>query len=164
MKLQLGFEDIPYAVRYSAASPLPASIKKRRPQKLSPAMFGYGYGKTTGQVATELENKYPIVETFYSMEEDTIVDEFEKAYVIGLELGMSAGNWDVTWDPSKLENPFKRNLSGQKYDGRIRGVPTQASLRGVSHLRRNPYAPRGPRPSFIDTSLYQRSFRAWLEP
>jgi hypothetical protein len=134
-------------------------------RKVSPAQLSYGHGKTTGQVATELESKYHIVETFYGFEENNIIDDYEKAFQSGLELGMDGGSWDVVWDPSvKYEGRFKRSLSGRKYDGVIRGVPTQASLRGVSHLYRNPFAQRAPRPSFIDTSLYQRSFKAWMEP
>jgi hypothetical protein len=164
MKLQLGFEDIPYAVRYSQASPMLGSLKKRRPKKLSTPQLSYGYGKTTGQIATELEKKYKIVETFYGLEEDHIVDNFEGVFVDGLKSGMSGGAWDVVWNPVPLEGKFRRSLSGRRFDGLIRGVPTLAAQKGVSHLFRNPYAQRAPRPSFIDTSLYQRSFKAWMEP
>lgn len=164
MKLVLGFEDMPYSARYSQQSPLPASIKKRRPRILSPAQRGYGQGKTTGQVATDLENRYKIVETFYGLEEDNIAQEYENAFADSIEDGIGKGLWDVKYDPTKLENKFKRNLSARKYDGLIKGVPTLASVRGVSHLRQNPYASRASRPSFVDTSLYQRSFKAWIEP
>jgi hypothetical protein len=164
MKINLGFEDIPYASRYSAQSPLPASVKKRRPRRPFPSQQGYGAGKTTAQVATELEARYKIVETFYGLEEDNIAQDFEKSLGTSLESGMNGKSWDVNHDTSKLENKFRRNLSSRKYDGVIRGVPTKTSLRGVSHLRQNPYTLRASRPSFIDTSLYQRSFKAWLEP
>jgi len=81
-----------------------------------------------------------------------------------LELGMGGGSYDVAWDPSlTLEPRFRRSLSSKRFDGLIRGVPTRAAMKGVSHLRQDPYAQRPPRPSFIDTSLYQRSFKAWTE-
>jgi hypothetical protein len=164
MKLIFGFEDVPYAVRYSHESPILASIKKRRPKKLSQPQEAYGQGKTSGQVATELESKYHLVETFYTFEEDEIVKDFQGAYANALDLGMWGQSWEPVWDPSiKYEGRFRRALSQRKFDGLIHGVPTQAALRGVSHLRQDPYAGKTSRPSFIDTSLYQRSFKAWTE-
>lgn len=164
MKLLLGFEDSPYSARYSRQSPLTATMKGKGRKRLSPAQQAYGQGKTVGQVATELENKYGIVETFYNLEESFIADNIEKAFADSTAAGMMGGSWDPTWDPSKLDGMFRRALSSRRFDGLIRGVPTKASIRGVTHLRRDPYAQRASRPSFIDTSLYQRSFRAWMEP
>jgi len=124
----------------------------------------YGAGKTSGQVAEDLEKRYSIVETFYTLEEDFIVDKFETAYQSALDLGMTGTSWDVVWDPAPTLVPrFRRSLSGRRFDGIIRGVPTQAAQKGVSHLRADPYKLSPPRPSFIDTSLYQRSFTAWTE-
>ena len=164
MKLHLGFENTAYSARYSGQSPLTATMKKRRAKTLSPAQQTYGQNKTVGQVAEELEKKYGIVDAFYKLEENFIVDGFEGAYMNSLELGMGGGSWDVIWDPSlTLEPKFRRALSSRRFDGLIRGVPTQASLRGVSHLRQDPYSPAASRPSFVDTSLYQRSFKAWTE-
>jgi hypothetical protein len=162
MKLQLGFENTPYS---GVRSALPLSIRKRMARRPSPAQQAYGQGKTVGQVATELEKKYGVVETFYNLEENFIVDAFEEAYMNGTGQGMTTSSWDVKWNPSRsLEPKFRRSLNSRRFDGLIRGVPTRAAQRGVSHLRRKPFAPSAPRPSFIDTSLYQRSFRAWLEP
>jgi hypothetical protein len=161
MKLQLGFENIPYS---GVRAALPLSMRKRLARRPSLAQQAYGQGKTTGQVAADLEKKYGIVEKFYGLEENFIIDAFEKVYITAMELGMLSGSWGVAWDPSStLESKFKRSLSSRRFDGLIPGVPTQASLRGVSHLRRDPYAQRASRPSFIDTSLYQRSFKAWTE-
>jgi hypothetical protein len=163
MKLVFGFENTPYSARYSRASPLPAYVKKRRPRALSPTQQAYGQGKTVGQVAEELEKKYGITEKFYELEENYIVDNFEESFANTTAIGIMGGSWDVAWDPIKLEGRFRRSLSSRRFDGLIPGVPTKAAQRGVSHLRQNPYAARGSRPSFIDTSLYQRSFKAWLE-
>ena len=162
MKLQFGFESIPYSLRYTRKSPLTPTIKKRRPKALSVAT--YGLGKTTGMVAEELEKKYGIMEAFYTMQEDYIVDEFEKAVAEGLAWGMSGGSWDYDWDVTPLEGKFRRAITDRKFDGVLRGVPTKAAQRGVSHLRADPYRKSASsRPSFMDTSLYMRSFKAWTE-
>jgi hypothetical protein len=137
---------------------------KRLARRPSPAQLAYGQGKTTGEVATDLEKKYGIVEKFFTLEENFIVDAFENSYLNAMELGMLSGSWGVAWDPSiTLEPKFKRSLSSRRFDGLIPGVPTLSAQKGVSHLRKDPYGQRGSRPSFIDTSLYQRSFKAWTE-
>jgi hypothetical protein len=163
MKLQFGFEDIPYAQRYAPESPILASIKKRVARKQTPAQQAYGQGKTSGQVAEEIEKKYGVVEVFYSLEEDFVIKNFEESYGNSLDLGMWGQSWDVVWDPSALEGKFRRSLSQRRFDGMIKGVPTKAAQGGVSHLRRKPFDQRAPRPSFINTGLYQRSFRVWTE-
>jgi hypothetical protein len=66
-------------------------------------------------------------------------------------------------ETDKIEAKFRQNLSSRKYDGVIPGVPTTAAQRGISHLQQRPYAKRSSRPSFVDTGMYQRSFRAWVE-
>ena len=163
MKLQFGVDSLPYSLRYTQYSPLTMTQKKRRPKTMTRPQQQYGMGKTTGIVAEELENKYGIMEAFYTMEEDYIVGEFEKAMVDGLAWGMNGGSWDYTWDPTPLESMFRRAITGRKFDGVLRGVPTRAASRGISHLRADPYKQSSARPSFMDTSLYMRSFKAWLE-
>jgi hypothetical protein len=127
----------------------------------------YGEGKTTSEVAKELEAKYGIVDMFYSMEEDTIVNLLEDVFGQELEnvLLMQEHSKEVvtTKETNKIEEKFRRALSSRKFDGVISGVPTTAAQRGVSHLYKKPYARRAERPSFIDTGMYQRSFRAWIE-
>jgi hypothetical protein len=166
MKFQLGFESHAYTDRYERQSPLTPSVKRRRPQTLSRTQQEYGRGKTTNQVAQELENKYDVVETFFNMEADKlIVPIIETAYADALELrlsGLPTGAILKHEDAARIETRFRRNLSGRKYDGVIRGVPTLTSLRGVSHLRKKPES-GVPRPSFIDTGMYQRSFTVWME-
>ena len=165
LKLQLGFEDHSYANVYSPTSPLTMTTKKRAPKKLSIPQQQYGQGKTVGQVAEALENKYGIVEAFFGMQEDYIVDNFEAAYANGLDSGMSGGQWDVAWDPAPLQPKFRRAISTRQFDGVLRGVPTKASQGGVSHLRKDPFKKgASPRPSFMNTGMYMRSFSAWLEP
>jgi len=164
MKLQLGFESLPYSLRYTRESPLSATTKRRRPKKLSIYQQGYGIGKTTGMVADELEGKYKVVETFYNMEESNMIKDLENVYGNALELGMLGGSWDPFWDPSLVYEPrFRRAISTRRFDGVIPGVPTRAAKSGVSHLRADPFKPSAERPSFMNTGLYMRSFKAWTE-
>lgn len=170
MKLQFGFDDHAYTARYSLSSPLTATVKKRGGRRLSPVQQAYGQGKSVGQVALELERKYKIVETFYYIEEDNlIIPMLAEGYRDALEMEMktqgTTGTFKIlrTGDSNKLETRFRRNLSGRRYDGIIPNVPTRTAQRGISHLRRNPAASQGSRPSFIDTGLYQRSFKVWEE-
>jgi hypothetical protein len=134
---------------------------------MSKPQEAYGQGKTTREVAAELETKYKIVETFYEMEEDYIVSLIEDSIGADLEkvalMNKPSKKGFSDADTDKIEKRFRQSLSSQAYDGMIPGVPTLASIRGVSHLRKHPYAQRGSRPSFIDTGLYSRSFRAWVE-
>jgi hypothetical protein len=150
MKLHLGFEDRPYVSRPSKGGKTP-----------------YGQGKTTQEVAKELEDRYKIVEAFWEMEQDIFTESLEDAFAEDLEeimtmktpsrKGFSFKGTDV------IEARFRRNLTSRRYDGVIPGVPTLAAQRGVSHLEQKPYAKRGSRPSFIDTGRYRQSFRAWVE-
>jgi hypothetical protein len=121
-------------------------------------------GKTVGMVAEELEKKYGILEAFVTMEENFIVDNFEKAYVNAIDTRAPADTWTAVWDPIQLESKFRHAITGQKFDGIIKGVPTKAAQEGVSHLRADPYRKGATaRPSFMNTGLYMRSLKAWLE-
>lgn len=62
-----------------------------------------------------------------------------------------------------IEDRFKQAISMREFDGRIPGVPTQASLRGVNHRMKRPYVKRGPRPSFRDTGTFSSSIRSWVD-
>jgi hypothetical protein len=168
LKLVLGFEDHPYPTRYDASSPLAKTVKRRRPKVMSPAQEAYGQGKTTKEVAADLEARYSIVETFWEMEEDTFIEVLEDAFADNIEEVMQMGQIPKTGgisdkETDKIEKKFMQSLQSRRFDGVIPGVPTTAAQRGVSHLYKQPYARRAPRPSFINTGMYQRSFRVWVE-
>ena len=127
----------------------------------------YGEGKNSAQVAAELEERYGIVETFVRMEEDFIISIIEDKMgedldeIIGMSSISKKGISDQ--DTDKIVERFKRDIAHRRFDGLIPGVPTLASIRGVLHSRRHPYARRASRPSFRDTGNYVNSFRAWTE-
>lgn len=142
MKLRIGVIDVPYT-----SSGLPG--------------VGKG-GETTGDVAEILEAKYHVMETLYNLNEGAITDALRDGLEGTLEsLLMGA---PPTQNPfgsaeSKIDDILKAGLSAQQLDGTIPGVATQAAKDGVSHRFKRPYVKRPPRPSFIDTGLYQTSIK-----
>jgi hypothetical protein len=143
MKLMLGFESISYSV----AAPI------RRRVKIRPTK-SYGQGKTTSEVSKDLEERYKIVDTFYTMEEDYIIDLIEEQAALDIDeiMTMEApSNKGVSFtETDKIEERFRQDLSRRKFDGAVYGVPTKA-------------AQRESRQSFIKTGRYRSSFRAWME-
>jgi hypothetical protein len=103
--------------------------------------------------------------TFVDMNKDDIVQAVESSMlgaVVNIVNGQPGPINPGAQALSDIENKFKESLSQRAYDG-LKGVPTQAAERGVSHRFKKPYARRAARPSFIDTGLYQSSFTTWME-
>lgn len=155
MKLNLGFEAFPYTTKSSRTRKVLG--KGVRIHK------GYGVGKSSAEVAAELEERYQLVETFWNQVEDKLVDELEGAYAENIEdiLMMQQPPKKLVSDDftNKIVDDFKSYLDREEH-----GIKTLAARRGVSHLLPRPYSRSNPsRPSFIDTGLYKGSFRAWTE-
>lgn len=152
--LHLGVIDLPYAdASYR-------SVKRKKPRRSSAG------SRTTGDIATILEAKYGIMAFFYEKYEKKIMETLEESF-IGAARTIALGG-PLTIDPgseasSKIEAMFRNMLTNKELDGQVPGVATQASLDGVSHRFAKPYAKRRPRPSFIDTGLYEGSFKAWVD-
>ena len=63
---------------------------------------------------------------------------------------------------SKIQAAFQKFLSEKEMDRLgYPGIPTKASLMGLSHRFKGKHG--SPRPSFIDTGLYETSFKAWVD-
>ena len=120
---------------------------------------------STYEVAEILESKYHVVETFYELNETQIADAIVQSYadaIESIELGAPI-TLNLAGDAiSMIETTFKKSLGQQAYDGVIPGVPTKAALMGRSKRFKRGRNPRGSRPSFIDTGIYQSSFVAWF--
>lgn len=151
--LKFGVLDIPYGDAKSYKE-----VGRKKPKHL-------GGSATTGDVAEILEKNYNIMEFFWILYgdkiQDALIDSMEGA---AESIAMGAPS---TIDPygeaaSTIESLFRDMLTQQKMDGQP-GIATQAAKDGVSHRFKNPYAKRQPRPSFIDTGLYEGSFRAWVD-
>jgi len=128
----------------------------------------YGRGKTSTEVAKQIETNYKLVEKFFELEQNNIMEMLVDAYRKGLEVIMekqTVAKAVITGGAiEKIEQKFRQDLTESRYDGLIPGVPTRAAKRGVSHQLAHPYAKGNPqRPSFIDTGTYRDSFTVWIE-
>lgn len=139
-----------------------------------------GGAQTTGEVAQILEDKYHVMETFYALNQDKIAgwlaDSVQKA-IESLALGAPVNALPTMDAEQKIEDEFRdfldsnamgtlSFLSEAERDYALAHMPayTGAASRGVSHRKKQPDAAKNkPRPVFIDTGLYQASFRAWVE-
>ncbi len=153
--VKLGVTEMPYSFSENVGK-----VKKGKNK-------GKAYASTTGDVAEILEDKYHIMEVFWNLHEEEIVsalstslsDEFE-SMLQGKPVSVGA----FAAGASEVEAMFQKFLDLKEMDALgIPGVPTAASLAGVSHRFKKPYAKRAPRPSFVDTGLYESSFRCWAD-
>lgn len=159
MQLVLGVHDMSYAAQFHTS----AGKAKRG---MSKAQTAYGKGMTTGDVAQILEARYGIMRAFVDMNKDDILNSIQSSMVgavINIVNGQPGAISPGAQAMADIETKFKESLSNRAYDGVLKGVPTLASQRGVSHRFKKPYARRAARPSFIDTGLYQSSFTVWQE-
>lgn len=159
----LGVVDVPYNLPPSAnGKPARKASKRPRPHKSHAAKYG---NMTTGDVAEILEAKYHVMEHFWTLHEAQIASDLEESLSGALETFLMDGPIAATGFESalsKMEDNFKQMLSQRELDMLgYPGIPTAAAMAGVSHRFKRPYAKRPPRPSFIDTGLYQASFKAW---
>jgi hypothetical protein len=152
MKVHFGVIDLPYR----AAGPLKTG--KTKPK------FNAG-ATTTGAVARILEDKYAVMQNFAALHIQDVAEVFSIGMAESLEslmMGAPASINPFGQATSETELLFKDYLSNSeiRQTGQP-GVPTQAALKGVNHRLKSKKG--APRPDFIDTGLYQSSFKAWVE-
>ncbi|MCO4880231.1 hypothetical protein [Paraburkholderia caribensis] len=133
----------------------------------------YRNGQSTGEVATILEKKYDVMGTFAAHSTSDIKDALTNSIGDAVQAIMSGQ--PVPADPfaegtDEIQEKFRRFL-----DTNAHGIVTDASKQGVSGRFKDKYNRQGKRgqapglssgqvrPSFIDTGLYQNSFKAWVE-
>jgi hypothetical protein len=126
-------------------------------------------GETTYEVANHLEKKYHVMELFVEdVGVDHIARAFEESAKVVIEDTLSGApprDLSLTYEAEQdLEVAFRKFIDQKQLDFVEPGVPTEASLKGVNHRLKHPYAKGNPtRPSFRDTGLYQTSFKVWTE-
>ena len=152
MKIHLGVVDIPYV-----NEPLPTKKPRKKPVKVAL--------ETTGEIAEILEDKYHVMEHFVQLHGEEIGDALEDGLSGAIETllmgGQPPGDLYVR-GASKIEELFRRFLESQEMDSLgYPGIPTRAAIEGVSHRFKRRRGP--PRPSFVDTSQYELSFKLWVD-
>lgn len=140
---------------------------------------------TTGQVAQILEDKYHVMRIFAEEHWDELEELVADAIVGQLETARSGIIPQIpNIDVQKLDAAFRDFLDSNEIQS-ILPERIQAADEGISHRFKNAQnrtvkasdvvsrgsgaglsivakKPRGPRPAFVDTGLYQASFRSWL--
>lgn len=122
----------------------------------------------TGEVAEILEQNYGIMEAF--AREDVhgkdIVRSIESTLESALKNLVGGGPANPPWGDGmhEIETAFRTFIDSREAERvGIPNTPTKAALDGVNHRLAHPYRKSNPRrPSFRDTGLYVRSFRAWM--
>jgi hypothetical protein len=162
--LNIGVLDIPYTYEQQTLT------KKGKPRKNGKKVM---LSITTGEVAHYLEEEYHLMESFFEVHKEKIVDALTEAVLGDLDnvLNGRLPNRDVfVAAAEEIETWYKHFLSTREAEtigisgGPNRPVPTKAALAGVNHRLAHPYADGNPRrPSFIDTGLYESSVKVWVE-
>ena len=167
--LHLGVVDIPYVDGPKSVKKLVSRVRRRKDSTLyGDTLYTPAGHVTTGDVAGWLENRYHIMELFFETHQQEITALLTEAMAGQLE-NLLAGGPFVEVNPlaggtEEIENLFRKFLSDREVETLgIPGVPTQAALKGVSARFKSGYNPKGRRPSFIDTGLYEAAFRAWSD-
>lgn len=160
--IRLGVVDIPY----SDVRETPAQQRKRvKAGRKAPAAAPGAM--TTGDVAEILEAKYHVMEIFAEETKVDIAKALETSLAGAMEAVLQgAGNGPPPYAEaeSAIKARFDEFITLKEMDALgYPGVPTQASLDGVSHRFAHPYAKRGSRPSFVDTGLYLASMIAEID-
>ncbi|OYY59039.1 MAG: hypothetical protein B7Y55_01125 [Polynucleobacter sp. 35-46-207] len=120
-----------------------------------------GRSTTTGDVATILEEKYGVMQMFIDLHEDEI-GELLAHRMAGL-INNVANDRPVPMgdvDFPKVDAQFRDYLDKGEWEKQT-GMPTAAALAGKSKRKKSGKYD-GPRPSFVDTGLYQKSFKTWI--
>jgi hypothetical protein len=152
MKLHLGVKDFPYG--HAHGSHGNANV-------------------TTGDVAGFIENKYGVMQEFFTLHDVEIAQKIAETladsladYLKGIPINEKNVNDEISKD---LKGMFTKAIEGYEFDGKIEGVATQDSLGGVNQRKKKrknaknkATGKREIRPSFYDTHTYVNSFEAWL--
>ncbi len=129
-----------------------------------------GKATTTGDVAEILEDNYHVMRTFVELHESEIADALADSLthqINAISRGQSvSGDPNVSYKSAmrKIEKGFRHFLDMNEIASVLpASQQSHAALKGVNHRKKHPYAKANKaRPHFIDTGLYQASFRAWL--
>ena len=168
MKICLGVIDLPYVGGVHEKVKRASVNARKKGRRVADALEQISEGRpqgaqTTGDVAAILEKKYHIMKLFYETRRPEIAEQLADS--ISDKIQDIINGAPLTGSPIDagaliIEDWFKQFLSTQEVETLgIRDVPTTAARNGVNHRLKKKRGPR--RPSFIDTGLYQASFKVW---
>ena len=169
--LHLGVVDVPYAhLVPQTTKRVSHRVARGNGKDKAPTtkVNGPSGSETTGDVAEILEDQYTVMECFWTKHGDEIKALMEDDMVASLQAmmdGNPVGDVPFAEAMSRAERLFADFLNtSEMLEVLGSGPGTGAARRGVNHRFKHPYAKGNPsRPPFIDTGLYQASFRAWVE-
>ena len=128
-------------------------------------------GKSTGDVAEILEDKYGVFQHFWEVHGPAVLESIAEVQSAALETMMASEDPAVGQEELRIgylgveeevKVLFDKFITMKEMDGMAEGVPTQASLDGVSHRFKKKKGAPG-RPSFLDTGLLLSSMMAKIE-
>ena len=147
--IHLGIQELPYSL--VDTTPVGNSDKSKSDM-------------TTGDVAEILEENYGVMEHFWERHEEDAVNAISDSLSSAFEAQLDGAPFNVSaleQGAKEVENLFKKFLENREMDGLVGGVPTLAAIKGISHrpksVRKTPWV------SFIDSGLYESSFRCWVD-
>lgn len=163
--LHLGVISVPYA--HAPAAPTKVAQARAGKANAPKATTSAGATVTTDEVARWLEAKYHVMEHFVELHQNDIADALAETMLSAIEnvqLGAPIdGSNALASAFGAIENDFKKMLTSKELDSLgYPGIPTKAALDGVSHRFKSKRGPKG-RPSFVDSGLYEASFKVWTE-
>jgi hypothetical protein len=148
LTLHLGAVELPYSAERPADSKASSGTQ------------------TTGDVAGWLEGRYHVMEHFAQLHGQEIADAAASGLAGALENMMMGGPppADILGSGAGvIEEQFRRMLDTAELEKLgYPGIPTEAAKKRRSSRFKAKKNPRG-RPSFVDTGLYSKSFKAWTE-
>lgn len=124
-----------------------------------------GKPTTTGDVAEILEQKYSVMQTFVDLHEDDIADAIAFKMAGLLESAVKGDPVNVkNLEFPQVDTMFRDYLDAGEWEQQKGNMPTMAAVKGVKRSKKQPFKKTNKtRPSFIDTGLYQSSFRSWVD-
>lgn len=124
--------------------------------------------KTTGDVAEILEKKYHVIESFLKVNESFVKDAVANEILGRIESIMQGAPIPPKGSGipyAKIDERFRDFLdAGEMRKILPSDMQIKAAEQGISHRKKNPTSRKNkPRQPFIDTGLYQASFRSWSD-
>lgn len=116
---------------------------------------------TTYQVAKILEDRYDVMGVFYKIHHQEIIDRIAKRYLDRVKDLMDGKPSPRRWPMERIDSLFRDYLSADEWQS-YTGETIQAAQKGRSSRKKAKKYATG-RPAFIDSGLYRRSFRSWIE-